>query len=330
MYKLSIIIPHYNSMDTLKYLINTIPDIPEIQIIVVDDRSTQDNENYDIFSKTIKRKNILLLKNTSKNKGAGACRNIGLKHAVGEWILFADSDDFFTHNFFNDLVDYFDSDNDVVFFTPTSIEIDSGKESTRHVAYETLISKYTLKPDTKNTLELRFKFFSPWSKLIKRSLINKYQIKFDEVIASNDILFSTKVGYYMKKFAVTDKTIYCITRNKGSLTTQVSIDVYNSRLNAFIRQSNFLRERLSKKNYESLELIGRSMLLNGFYYKIGYFNLLKALMKMKKNKIKIFDWKLLNPYFFFKKLSFYRNQFNKDKKFLVDKNNSSAFDKKED
>ncbi|MGX7393442.1 glycosyltransferase family 2 protein [Carnobacterium mobile] len=320
MYKISIIIPHYNSIFSLKYLLSTIPEIPEIQIIIVDDRSTFDNESYDKLAKTIKRKNILFLRNTSENKGAGACRNIGLNYAKGEWILFADSDDYFIEKFYNTISNYLESENDVIFFTPTSIEIESGKVSTRHLAYETLIDNYISFPNYKNSLDLKFKFFAPWSKLIKRKLIETHHIKFDEVIASNDVLFSTKVGYYMKKYEVTHKKIYCITRKKGSLTTQVSLDVYNSRLQAFIRQSNFLKEGLPKDSYDSLELIGRSMLLNGFYYKIGYVNILKTFVLMQKNNIKIFDWKLLNPYFILKKLSFYKKQFNKDKKFLANKN----------
>lgn len=330
MYKLSIIIPHYNSVLSLKYLLNTIPEIPEIQIIVVDDRSTLDSESYDRLNKTTNRKNILFLKNTSKNKGAGACRNIGLNYAKGDWILFADSDDYFIQDFFEVISNYFETDNEVVFFTPTSIELETGKEATRHLAYKTLIDNYISVPNLKNSLELKVKFFVPWSKLIKRNLISEHDIKFDEVIASNDVLFSTKVGFYMEKYEATYETIYCITRKKGSLTTQVSLDVYNSRLKAFIRQSNFLKERLSKQNYDSLELIGRSMLLNGFYYKIGYMNILKTFIMMQKNDIKIFDWKLLNPYFMFKKLSFYKNQFNNDKKFLVKKNNNKTFKTKKE
>lgn len=95
MYKISIIIPHYNSTLSLKYLLSTIPDKPEIQVIVVDDRSTLDNERYDKLIKTVRRENILFLRNTSENKGAGVCRNIGLNYAKGEWILFSDSDDYF-------------------------------------------------------------------------------------------------------------------------------------------------------------------------------------------------------------------------------------------
>ena len=63
---------------------------------------------------------------TRENKGAGYARNVGLSLAKGKWLLFADADDFFNLGFLNVLDNYIDSDNDIVYFSANSINIDTG------------------------------------------------------------------------------------------------------------------------------------------------------------------------------------------------------------
>ena len=95
-FKLSIIIPHYNTSDLLEKLLSTIPKDKNIEVIVIDDKS-QDKHIEDIEDLKTEEKYIdfLFLKNQTLKKGAGTCRNIGLDHAQGEWVLFADADDYF-------------------------------------------------------------------------------------------------------------------------------------------------------------------------------------------------------------------------------------------
>lgn len=87
--KYSIIIPHFNDFKSLERLLNSIPSRDDIEIIVIDDKST---DEYDLDS--IKSK-CIFLNNETPIKSAGTCRNIGLKIAKGKWLLFADSDDVF-------------------------------------------------------------------------------------------------------------------------------------------------------------------------------------------------------------------------------------------
>ena len=121
----SIIIPHKNTPLLLRRCLDSIPERDDIEVIIVDDNSM--NINWDDWKFNT---NVSLLK-TYKNKGAGFARNIGLKRAVGKWILFADSDDFFSQQFTLLLDGYRDSDYDIIYFMFTSVYSDSLLPSNR-------------------------------------------------------------------------------------------------------------------------------------------------------------------------------------------------------
>lgn len=140
---LSIIIPHYNTPQSLIALLETISDDECPEVIVVDDHSLA--ENLSQILRYIERRKrqcaISLYRNQSKNRGAGAGRNMGLKHAVGKWLLFADADDLFVGNWLELVKRYFDSNFEMVYFVPTSLNAYTNKTSNRHVMYEKLVKK---------------------------------------------------------------------------------------------------------------------------------------------------------------------------------------------
>lgn len=104
--KLSIIIPVYNQEELIIKCLDSIPEREDIEIIVVDDAST-DNTTNSVINYAARTNNKVLLISNTKNKGAGASRNIGIEQATGEYIMFLDSDDYiYTDRFekvFNEL-----------------------------------------------------------------------------------------------------------------------------------------------------------------------------------------------------------------------------------
>lgn len=89
----SIIIPHYKSIDSLAKCIHSIPDREDIQVIIVDDNSGIEKSVFE--SSCLKNRQNVLVIYEQQNNGAGHARNVGLREAKGNWILFADADDYF-------------------------------------------------------------------------------------------------------------------------------------------------------------------------------------------------------------------------------------------
>ena len=126
---LSIIIPHKNSSALLERLLMSIPSNDEFEVIVVDDNSKKcEKENLRKIASTYKF-HLYEMKN---NVGAGACRNLALKKAKGEWVLFADSDDYFVSNMYEIIGEGLKSKADIVYFRTDSIYNDTGKQAYRH------------------------------------------------------------------------------------------------------------------------------------------------------------------------------------------------------
>ena len=94
MYKLSIIVPVFNSGAYLKDCLDSLvsQSLKDIEIICIDDAST--DESLDILkSYSLKYPQIKVLKNKT-NMGQGYTRNIGIKEASGLHIGFVDSDEY--------------------------------------------------------------------------------------------------------------------------------------------------------------------------------------------------------------------------------------------
>ena len=92
--KITIIVPVYNVEKYLERCVESLihQTMEEIQIILVDDGST-DKSSFICDAYAKKDKRILVMH--KENEGQGIARNHGLKNAVGEYVCFLDSDDYY-------------------------------------------------------------------------------------------------------------------------------------------------------------------------------------------------------------------------------------------
>lgn len=300
MKNISIVIPHYNGWKELSELLKTIPSDTGIETIVIDDKS----ENALIKLKEFKKQfpDVLFLENDSKKKGAGTARNIGIKKATGKWLLFADSDDKFSDDLLSKIEKYFDSKYDIIYFTPNSFIDKSNEKSGRHRQYERFVLEYLSNKDRYNELKLRFEFVVPWSKLIKNKIVKDNNIKFEEIMHSNDILFSAKVGYYAKEITATEENIYIVRESKGSLTSSIDETKFKQRFNAWMDYILFIKASLTSEDFKLINLSALPLLSKIYENNLGTQNYFYVIKNCIKKNIPIIDNRVLKPKIFFELL----------------------------
>ena len=233
----SIIIPHKNTPDLLQKCIDSIPHRDDVQIIVVDDHSDDDKVDFEHFP-GVGEPNIEVYF-MKEGKGAGYARNIGLKHSVGKWLIFADADDFF-NPCINDIFDQcVNMSENIAFFKADSINLIDGSNGHRA---DGLNIRIDIALKISNFQPALF-YSSPWCKLFKHDFLEKNDITFNEVRYGNDIVFMAKVAVYSKNCRAIDKVAYCITCSKNSKSeSRESVEI---RLSQDIKAAGILKRKFT-------------------------------------------------------------------------------------
>ncbi len=209
----TIIIPHYNIPELLVRCLNSIPVREDVQVIVVDDCSPN-AEEYPTRYPELTRPYVELY-STTQNGSAGRARNIGLEHAQGKWLVFADADDFFDDDFGALLDKYKDYKEDLIYFRARSVLSDDITQPARRSEWLDVLWKDYEQTHDLDSLCGR----SPivWSKFFKRALIEQHHIHFDETRYSNDYYFAASAAVFARKVLVEKVILYVATVRSGSL-----------------------------------------------------------------------------------------------------------------
>lgn len=250
MYTYSIIIPHKNIPDLLQRCLDSIPRREDVQIIVIDDNSNPDVVDFEHFPGL--NDSYVEVYFTKKGKGAGYARNIGLEHATGKWIIFADADDMFLDN----IGDYLDKcknlNYEVIMFNYVSKRLNG---ELRNI--ESITPKFPQK--------LLLKKCFPWCKVIRKVFLDTYNIKFQEVQWSNDLMFAVKLAKYAKTIFVDTERVYMQIERYGSLCKKVTW------------QSLYCRTKVALKAYKYIKSFPEAECLR--YHYLDYW---KDLFHIKK------------------------------------------------
>lgn len=279
----------------LSRAVTSIPVRDDIEVIVVD------NSLKPIPSNLFEENKMVSILYSDNSRGAGGARNEGLKIACGKWLLFMDADDFFTENAFNSFDSFVESEYDIIFFKPTSCDTNTYELSDRHHTFCNEIEAYI---NTREEYGLRYsrEFEVPWAKLFKKSLIDENRIFFDEVPASNDVMFSLKTGLAANKITASSDVVYCVTMTPGSITNVISLRNLESVFEVRIRKNELMNSHGLNKECSVLSLIikstryGFNTFLKFFFRAIetgnlfvGYKRWLRTLLNYKRKDSKYIE-----------------------------------------
>lgn len=185
----------------------------------------------------------------------------------------------------------------MVYFPPLSINLNTGKDDGRTYVYQTLVNDYLKKPSDATAIALKYRFCSSCSKLAKRTIFEQSNIKFDETIVSNDIMFMTKCAYNSKQITADEKPIYVATRSGGSLTSKKNIDNFMTRVEVLISRYHYLEERLTKDQFRQIHLswYATARIADAILSGYGIKTAAMAYKRFRSEHIKIIDKEMFYP-----------------------------------
>ncbi len=217
----SIIVPIYNVELYLKECLDSIlsQTFNDFELILVNDGSTDNSGN---IAKEYKNKynNIKLI--NKENGGLSSARNAGLKKAIGDFLLFIDSDDMLVNeNVLYNIVPHL-KNNDVILLGFEKLYSDNTTTPVVNNADESLRNKNV---DEKIVGLIKSNVFvtSACNKCINRKYFINNNLYFKEGILSEDIEWSVRLLLTVVNIDFTNKPYYYYRQSReGSISTTVS------------------------------------------------------------------------------------------------------------
>lgn len=255
--KVSVVIPCYNVENELIRCVASIisQNIGDMEILLVDDGSTDGTP--ELCDKlALQYSNVKVIH--QRNSGLSEARNTGLSEAIGEYIIFIDSDDYIDQGIFQKVINKMENvQADVGVYNVTRIYGEIHKK---------LESINTEASSSDEMLKIMMKFkgidFYAWNKIYKRTVIK--HLYFEKQVKYEDIMFNYKVSQVASKMIVTDEVGYYYVDNPASIVNQdFKIDQYDN-----VLERKKLLSSIKNTNPELIEL-AIDKLIDG-YLSTGY------------------------------------------------------------
>lgn len=296
--KVSIIVPVYNAEKYLERCINSLKNqtLEDIEIILVDDFST--DSSLEICNKMAMEDSRIKVIH-KENEGAGFARNAALKIATGEYIGFADSDDFIDIDMFKTLYEKAEKYNSDLVMSGV-LFVDGNMFSEEGECIRKAYFDKDTHFDTEESLkELRMGIIgatpddvddskygmSIWKNLFKNEVIKKNNITFqsEREMLSEDALFMIDYIYFIEKATGINEAFYNYCRNEGSISKSYKKDRFEKSL-VFVNEV----EKRFKKDIEPREY---QIYIDRFWQAMCRVLCSQEIMYAKNNNIKYTDLK---------------------------------------
>lgn len=239
----SFIVPVYNASKTICRTLDSIykeAGLCEFEVIIVDDKSTDDSiEIIEDYCSQHKIENLQLLKQP-KNHRQGAARNRALNIAQGEYIHFVDADDTIQNGVWTVVRKAMEFKPDVIL---CGYEWDYGK----HKIETRLLDNWNENSvvDGKLFLEKYYTEWiggSPWAYLWRRQFLHNIHGYFIEDRRMEDIDWIERCLYQARKVCYSEHIIYRVYTNDGSTTHTVSADTMADWIHHCYRRLVFIKD----------------------------------------------------------------------------------------
>ena len=278
--KFSVIIPVYNVEAYLSECLDSVLNqtFEDWEAICVNDGST--DSSYAILEEFASKDSRLKIVN-QPNGGLSAARNTGLKAAVGEYVLFLDSDDWLEGGALERVSESL-TDEDMLCFSGRRF---FEKESRYHEADQLRPRSYATGMDyyNENALSVRdFAFVCVVLRAYKREFLLSHDLWFKEGIFHEDNLFTPLACYFAEKVKVINDCLYDYRVRANSITTTGNV----KRLRDLLGTANTLAAFFLPKQGFDKTVVCRAIT---HHYQSVFVNASKG---EKKELKRLCDWRL--------------------------------------
>lgn len=216
--EISIVIPMYNVELYIEECLCSLLEqtFEAFEIICIDDGSTDNTA--DIVREFMDRDKRLLFFEYPHCGRAGIVRNVGIEKTRGKYLLFLDGDDFFEKDMLEKAISKIKKDDADICIFGARKYIEKTKE---FIKYDALNPKYI--PDKlpfagkDNPYIFNMCSATPWNKLIKKSLVEEWQIRFMPLRRSNDVYFVRFATAVAQRITVLNEVFVNYRQSSGSL-----------------------------------------------------------------------------------------------------------------
>lgn len=220
---ISVIVPIYNTAKYLAECVDSIlnQDLREIEIILVDDGSTDDCPMICDHYAALDSRIMAIHK---PNGGLSSARNAGLDNAHGKYISFVDSDDRIENHMLSEMLNLAEAETaDVIACSLTRFEGEKilGKISPPNKRHNVVYSGDEFKIVVAALLG-KFHFSKRWrnryvcNKLFRRDIIKN--TRFENIALCEDAVFLFESYRFVKKYIETPKALYFYRKTTTSIT----------------------------------------------------------------------------------------------------------------
>lgn len=207
----SVIVPVYRTERFLTDCIESIlrQSFTNFELILVNDGSP---DNSGAICEEYSRKDARIRVLHQENGGVSSARNMGLEKAQGEYIIFADSDDYLGKKHIQELcsAQSMSKESELLVISDYQPFSKNGQEQ-RSFFPEFTASLCGEKndPELFRRLVFNFMIFPPYCKLYRRNIIEKYQLRFNtELHSAEDFDFNCRYIQHINKIIYTPSVQY--------------------------------------------------------------------------------------------------------------------------
>lgn len=207
--KVSVIVPFYNVENYIDKCIQSIinQSLKDIEIILVNDGSEDGSEK--IAKGYLEKYPDKIIYVEKENGGLGDARNYGMPYANGKYIAFVDSDDYIEPNMYEEMLKTAEQENSDM------VECDFWWEYPNKTVEDVGV---IYKGKHEALVKARV---VAWNKLIKKEIVDKYDIKFPKRYKYEDVEFFYKLNPYLNKISFVKKPfIHYVQRNNSLSNSQ--------------------------------------------------------------------------------------------------------------